>query len=174
MLKNKTAVIICSYGLYDAEIRTKIEMEGYDEYLFQCKDFILKNRNVDTVILTGGFTNSRKSNISEAQSVFVHMRKLLPKINILIEEQSVNSPQNVWEGLKRVGEDMDVIVICDDWRFRKMQAICRYIGRKKKKKIEVKSFSRKDIHPNSSYLKQGMQALVFYFFPGLIEKQICL
>lgn len=166
----KKTVLICLYGLLDASRRTEIEMRGYQAYLSRARQFclnLLKEGNLDKIVLSGGYTDP---GISEAKSVFPFFAKYFDKKYLLLQEEGVNTTQNIKIGVEFVVANdysKDVVVICDDHRMMRVWAICKYYQTQYSEIIlKVKSFPREDIHPNSNFIKQTIASFFYLAWPS--------
>jgi len=183
-LSKKITVAICCYGLYDWRIRSGLEMEGLEEYLRHCAHYVaslFRQGTLSGVILCGGFTNKTKPEVSEAKTNAKRLIEMLADLSVdagaigrLIweEDKSFNTPQNLYFAGRLVyrGDielSRNMVFICDRYRHVKVLALLRYVRLmlSKEFRFSVKSFPRKDIHPNSSWVKQFAAAMLYLVRP---------
>lgn len=126
--QGETVVAICCYGLFDPgfdfedyqhkreqtklKVRSKIEMEGLVQYLSHCADLITglqSEGKLRGVVLCGGYTNKAMSHVSEAETNLQALKQFLKwrrmpvdEINFCLEDESFNTPQNLWFTIKRI------------------------------------------------------------------------
>jgi len=109
----KTGVVLC-YGLYSPE-RT-----DYKEYL----DFIAKEidkRNLERVILCGGFTNPKRPKESEASTARDYLLSVKPDFtSYVLEDSSINTNQNLEFAAKSLGKEEEIVVYGDLIRLAKI------------------------------------------------------
>ncbi|MEK7527560.1 MAG: ElyC/SanA/YdcF family protein [Patescibacteria group bacterium] len=84
----KNVGIILGYGVF---IPPNPE---YQSYLDQAKNLILE-KGFDTTIITGSFTNPKYPHLSEASSIFDYFLSQSNKLNIILEDQSLTTYQNL-------------------------------------------------------------------------------
>lgn len=101
----KTAIVLL-YGLFD------IEREQYARYLDKVGGDIRK-KNINKVILCGGFTDPHRPNLSEAATVHTYLREKLEDKEVILEEKSINTNQNLEFAAQSVSSNEDIIVYCD-------------------------------------------------------------
>jgi hypothetical protein len=167
--------IICCYGVFDQEFRSEDEILGIQYYLDQVCTYILKNIDeYSKVVFAGGYTNIL-SHKSEAES---STNSTIPEELILIENCSHDLIENIVFSLLTARlylENIDEIVIfCDNVRKLKVEIILDNLINKKKK-VTVKSFERKDVHPNSnieyqnSTIEKILQSEKYYILKKLLH-----
>lgn len=187
----KYILVVCLYGHFIERLRTRKEIEGYEQYLRSVADYAAKlnaDNRLACVILCGGHT--KEGYISEAKSVFDHFfaihwqneRSLLAKI--ILEENSKNTAQNIRNALiicLRQNIKGKLIVICDIVRRLKVSVLAGFLinhfNKKENLKTEfelytIKAFRRPDIHPHSRWWIQFLKALAYKFSPETIIKDL--
>lgn len=173
MNHSRMAFLICLYGLFDPERRTAIEMAGYRSYLQTCAGYIRRHAGKGAIIvLAGGFTT--ELDISEAASVERYLVEWLSygpcTFTILKEERSKDTWENLrfgWGKIKTLGPEITSLTIfCDRYRRFKVWALAWHLLKEENIPWWVKSFPRKDIHPNSSWRHQIPDAIKAFLFGG--------
>lgn len=181
---DKVNVVICCYGLCLYSSRTKVEMEGYLNYLDQVLHLLRqveRNCHLGHVVVCGGKTDPNDSR-SEAQTVVHMLETVLDASGFIadlrrdgrlhLEERSRNTPQNLWFALDirdPYWHDHAWIVCCDSWREQKVRAIAGWVSCLRFVDMPIiRSFDRQDIHPNSSYKVQNRLAWLYRFFGPLL------
>jgi len=158
-------------------------MQGYREYLVACAREVALCPCDVTVILAGGKTSSLP--ISEAESVLDFFNDVLntlsnrvcPVCNILLEDGSVNAPQNILFSLQRikaVGLMPKQVVICSDAvrRFSIRVVAWRLLRGEHAYLWKVCGFKRADIHPNSTWRRQLFFALGYLLYPKKLRERL--
>lgn len=170
-MKNKVA-IVCLYGLFDKEKRTEIEYYGYTHYLRKVCDYLNGFHYLTDVILCGGYTNGPDLP-AECDSVLPFVKELLrPEIEIHCEDESKNTPQNIYFAIRDFvsaceeyeGIDGEIIICVDRKRHYKTTVITKLLSNwypccRRLKEVKVVGFCRPDIHPHSSYTYQFAAAM---------------
>jgi len=109
--------IILGYGVF---VEPNPE---YQSYLNQVKNFILE-RDVDTIIITGGFTNPVIPHLSEASSISKYLFPQSDKLNIILEEKSLTTYQNLLFSRDIISANIktldSILVIADSIRVPKV------------------------------------------------------
>ncbi|PIU73240.1 hypothetical protein COS78_03370 [Candidatus Shapirobacteria bacterium CG06_land_8_20_14_3_00_40_12] len=109
--------IILGYGVF---VKPNPE---YQLYLNQVKKVIQKN-NPDTVIVTGGFTNPSIPHLSEASSISKYLFPQSDKSNIILEEKSFTTYQNLLFSKEIIGTQLktldSILIIADSIRVPKV------------------------------------------------------
>ncbi len=175
-------LIVCLYGIFDEQLRTIAEMDGYKFYLEEVAAWAVRlscSRPV-IVVLCGGKTSS-DSTLSEALSVAPFFEALLAKftchnpIVIQLEEQSFNTPQNISNALKQTADDIHnglVRIACDQCRSLKTRIVAWLLCRRAKLTgWIVQGFPREDIHPRSNWLVQLLAGLG-YLLPWRLKADL--
>jgi len=212
-------VAICCYGLFHEPARSPKELKGLRQYLWACAQYIThlyKEGRLSGVILCGGHTNAAFPHLSEAKTNGIQLKEFLKELgvpplatNILREELSENTPQNIDETVKamtwglysqrtidvatmeppvsrrfmEVTNDSwrslshRVVFVCDSCRHLKVEAIIYQLKRQQfgwgmDFNFGVVSFRRLDTHPNSSWWKQAVGALLYYLNDRLVIKAL--
>lgn len=147
--------IICGYGLFDKSIRSTLEYEGLCSYYNEVINFCNTHNEIGTIVVTGGYTNLEKSDLSESYSV-LYLVKYDKKV--LFETTSQKTIENLafaWlTARKSLGSDYELTIFCDSVRKNRVQVLSNYLF-EGICKTEVISFDRYDIHPNSTEEKQN-------------------
>lgn len=162
-----TTMIVCCYGNYDREHRSVQEMNGYREYL-KGVAALIEERSPGYVVLCGGHTRPELKQ-SEAASVLPALEELRRDhydVTFLLEERSVNTPQNLQLGLDRLigtGAPLDELVVVSDYVRRwKVKVLMRRLT---SIPWTVVGLNRLDIHPNSTPQRQFLETLKYLFSP---------
>jgi hypothetical protein len=134
MRRDMTAgyAILLGYG------RFRRANTAYRRYVDNFASFVNRNR-IDAVVLSGGRTDPKHPEVSEAGSMADYLRPLLKrKVRILLEERSLTTAQNIEFSKRFLNLKKDeVTVFCDNIRPQKvMWFILHYWFGLKKIRIE--------------------------------------
>lgn len=169
-----TAMLICCYGNYDPDHRSALEMKGYEEYL-QGVAKLIAERRPEYVVLCGGHTRSELGK-SEAASVLPALEAFLtetrqnfyelPNVTFLLEERSLDTPQNLSYGLSQLTDRElqidELTAVCDHVRRWKVIAL---MWRLTNLRWRVVGIHRLDDHPHSTPFHQFLAALKYLLWP---------
>jgi len=108
----KTAIILL-YGLYSPD------RQAYTRYLENITDDIKKN-DIARVILCGGFTDPKKPGVSEAGSVKAFLERAGFKKEIVLEDRSITTNQNLELAAQMIEPGEEVIVYGETARYAKI------------------------------------------------------
>jgi hypothetical protein len=104
--------VLLGYGRFDRS------NTAYRRYVEAFASFVNKNA-VDTIILSGGYTDPKHPKISEAGSVFDYIQPLLKRdVGVILEERALTTRQNIEFSKKFMnlkGGD-SAMVFCDNVR----------------------------------------------------------
>jgi hypothetical protein len=172
--------IVCGYGLVGYEYRTVEEMSGLKIYYEQVNKKV-KERNIFSVIFTGGRTNKSFSDLSEAGTASIYWKgcnfqngyysATNRKAKIILEQYSKTSEENIYLTMlqllsgEMVAESGDFIpskdvihVFCDEPRYTKMQVICFFFLKLNGVKYEIHPCNRIDTNLRSNGFFQALLA----------------
>jgi len=184
----KVVLVVCLYGVMDAS-RSGIELRGYSDYLWSVAELIRKlyfRDKLAAVILCGGRTTDYCLTEAESVEPFLRYRlaELANSINILLERESRNTVQNIYNALKLALDfrfRAEILVVCDRVRALRAKVIARYLCCHANqlfgygiayKLAGVIGFPRQDTHPHSRWSYQLLAALRYFLFPSLIERDL--
>jgi hypothetical protein len=108
----KTAIVLL-YGLYAPQ------REKYGRYLREVVSDS-KKEGVGRLILCGGYTDPKKPEVSEAGSVKDFLEDLGVDREIVLEDKSITTNQNLELAAGLIDEDGELIVYCDEARKAKV------------------------------------------------------
>jgi hypothetical protein len=159
--------IICGYGLVGNNYRSKTEMKGLKKYY---ETITWKVRELcDTIIFTGGHTNSNHPDYSEAETAKMYWINEFDQPNQIIrtETMSTTSEGNIYFALLQLisGEITveyhdfkplhDILhIFCDEPRYWKMHVICWFFLKSNKIQYKIHRCNRIDINFRSNPLFQ--------------------
>lgn len=156
-----------------------MEIEGLREY-FDGVAVACLDHYVGHITLAGGVTNPGTPR-SEAESsepyfssrLYHHNPRWERTCQLHLEGRSLNTAQNITlslAGLKRSDVvPQQVIICCDAVRVPKVWALARRLCRFP---YEVVGVPRRDIHPNSRWWKQAVQAALYWLQPSRIDRDL--
>lgn len=181
MLKKITVAVMC-YGLYGYDYRSSEEMDGLRDYLNNCAEYINRLKKEDKlsgIIICGGFTNKDYPEVSEAQTTFNYLNGYMKtfygynidtkEVSCRIEEKSTNTAQNISSAISMIYEislcdphiipplSNNIVFVCDRYRYLKVCIMAKELQRLSENfefTYKIKSFFRKDPHPNSNWIPQ--------------------
>jgi hypothetical protein len=143
--------IVCCYGIYFKDIRSKEEMEGLTAYYTAIDTYFLENHDFyRKIVYAGGYTNKDFCIVSECESRLVGKYMSGKEMN---ETVSMDTLENIFYSIQTarlfLEEVTEIVIFCDKVRENKVKTIANeLLGAKWK--ISVMSFERRDTHPNST------------------------
>lgn len=121
------------YGLFSPE------KDYYRSYL----DFVANQIGedlLDKVVVSGGFTDVKQQDKSEAATIREYLTSVVSGFdNYVLEENSINTNQNIAFSAKEIGEEDEVFIYCDLLRLAKVAWIAMHfiLGRSQKEIAEA-------------------------------------
>lgn len=161
----KTAVVLL-YSLYSPK---RID---YQQYL----DFIndeIQHKNIEKVILCGGFTNPQRPKDSEAGTARQYLSSVNKTFkNFILEERSINTNQNLEFAKSQISESDELLVYCDLIRKAKIIWIAlHYLLNSSQKEILIAFMNfikDKDIYKDFHYKNL---TIIGFDFPGKSKEE---
>ncbi len=162
----KTAVVLL-YGLYSLE---RIDYKSYFDFLIS----EIQEKDIEKVVLCGGFTNPKMPDKSEASTAKDYLvNKYSEFTNYKLEEKSINTNQNLEFARENLGRDDEIIVYCD--LIRKAKVI--WIAMHFLLQLEIDTISRafmdfvrdKDLYKDFHYKSLKV---IGYDFPSKTKEEI--
>ncbi|NMB91658.1 DUF218 domain-containing protein [candidate division WWE3 bacterium] len=162
----KTAVILL-YGLFSPE---RSDYKGYFDFLAT----EIKDKNIEKVILCGGFTNPRVHDKSEASTAKDYLLSIQPGFtNYILEEKSITTNQNLEFARENLSKNDEIIVYCDLIRKSKVIWISMHFLLQADIGTISKAFmdfvKDKDLYKEFSY---NNLKIIGYDFPGKSRDEI--
>lgn len=109
-----TTAIVLGYGIFEET------NQEYKDYL----DWIAKtvtDQKIEKLIICGGFTNPLHKDLSEARSMNNYIKNLLSlDIKIVLEEESLTTPQNLKFAKEEIAAEDSILIFCDLARLAKV------------------------------------------------------
>ena len=160
-----TLAVVCCYGLFDTNLRSAKEIEGYRSYLINVVRSVIAHPEITSILVCGGRTDPRRR-VSESVTVkpiMINMfatfdnKKEVPEITC---EEGVNVAQHIEGASERIINRpfSSCIVYCDRKSHFKAWAIADYLL-PFDCQWRIVSFKRKDVHPKNKYILQWLEGL---------------
>ncbi len=109
-----TSAVLLGYGLFDPG---KANYRDYVESFAR----VVNGNNVGRVVLCGGRTDPTRPSVSEAASIYSYLKPMLKEgIEVLMEEKSLTSYQNIEFSKDKVDMDGDAFVFCGNAKLPKV------------------------------------------------------
>jgi len=106
--------VVLGYGLFTPE------RKDYKAYLDSVARHIGED-GLDRAILCGGFTDPKQPDKSEAGTIKEYLLSANPNFNqYVLEEESINTNQNIEFAAKEISEEDEVYIYCDSIRLPKV------------------------------------------------------
>lgn len=118
--------IVLLYGLFSVE---NIDYKNYLDFVAQQTN----NKNLDKLILCGGFTDPKNPKLSEAATAKNYLQTTLKNFsNFELEEGSITTNQNLESAKKKINNTDELTVICELSRLAKVIWISQHYLQNKK------------------------------------------
>lgn len=162
-----TAMIVCCYGIYDRDLRSISEINGYREYLKGVAALIAQ-RHPKYVVLCGGriHPGTTESEAASVLPVLEELRQGQYNVRFLLEEESQRTPQKLSFGLDQLikqGQGLHKLIVVTDYVRRWKVNVLMW--RLTSVPWEVFGFHRQDTHPDNHPHMQLIETLKCLFLP---------